>query len=76
LAAVLIASPPPVARKTFGSSVGASELSRCASASAGRLATSPKIEYVSSSLIWAATASAISARPCPTLAYQRLALPS
>ena len=44
--------------------------------SAGGVAVLPKIDHASSFFICAATASAISARPCPTLQYQRLADPS
>jgi hypothetical protein len=65
-----------VVRNTRASSIGARSLRRSARASAGSLATLPKMEYASISFIWAAAASAISWRPWPTLAYQRLALAS
>ena len=43
-AAVSIASPPPEARKTFASSIGACAASRAASAFAGGLEKSPNVE--------------------------------
>jgi hypothetical protein len=76
LAAVSIASPPPEARNTRASSTGASAASRSASSPAGRLPKSPNVEYASSLRICAATASAISPRPWPMFAYQRLAVAS
>ena len=50
--------------------------SRSQSSIAGRFDQSPKVAYASSVVIWRATASAISARPWPTWAYQRLDEPS
>ena len=44
LAAVSMASPPPEARNTFASSIGAWAASRAASALAGGLEKSPKVE--------------------------------
>jgi hypothetical protein len=41
---VSIASPPPVVKKIFASSIGATDASLSASSSAGRFAMSPKIE--------------------------------
>ena len=76
LAAVSIASPPPEARKTFASSIGASAARRAASSFDGALAKSPNVEYAGSRSICAATARVTSGRPWPRLAYQRLAVPS
>ena len=75
-AAVSIASPPPLARKIFASGIGASPESRRVSSCTGRLTKSVNVWYVASSRIWAATASAISVRPCPTLTHHRLAVAS
>ena len=74
--AVSIESEPPLVRKTFESATGASEATRDASASAGRFVRSPKVEYAGSARICAAAASAISARPQPTLQYQSEAVAS
>jgi hypothetical protein len=76
LAAVSIASPPPLARNTFAPGTGASAERRRVSSTAGRFAKSPNVWYVASSRICAATASAISCRPCPTLTHHRLAVAS
>ena len=67
------ASPPPLVRKIFGLSTGTIAARRSASSSAGRVAYSWNDEYAASVRIWAAAASAISARPCPTLQYQSAA---
>ena len=74
--AVSIESEPPLVRNTFESGTGAYEATRSASAATGGFVTSANVEYDSSCRICAATASAISARPCPTWQYQRLAVAS
>src|SRR5205085_2665382 len=75
LAAVSIPSPPPDPRK-IRAGIGARSASACASSSAGRLAKSPKTEYASRRVSCSATAAPISGLPCPTFAYQRLAVAS
>jgi hypothetical protein len=76
LAAVSMASPPPEPRNTRASSMGAWAASRAHSSLAGWLPKSPKVEYASILRICADTASAISGRACPRLAYQSDAVAS
>ena len=70
------ASEPEPAKKTRASGVDVSDTMRSASCSAGALVNGSKHEYVSIVRICSATASAISARPWPTLQYHRLAIAS
>ena len=71
LPAVSIESePPPEVRKTFAASTGESAATRVASSSAGGFVKGPKVWYAASSRICWAAASAISARPWPTLQNQ------
>ena len=74
--AVSTASEPPLVRNTRLPGTGARAASRCARASAGALVKRSKQWKVSSRLICAATASATSVRPCPTLQCHRLAMAS
>ena len=71
LNAVSTASEPPEVRKTRASGIGASPTNRVANSSARGLVKRSKVWNTSRRRIWAATASAISGLPCPTLQYQR-----
>ena len=66
----------PRAEEDAGSAIGASPATRPASSSAGTFAMSPKMWWAASVLSCVATASAISARPCPTFANQSPAVAS
>ena len=74
--AVSTDSEPEPVRKTRASSIGASVRSRAANRSLGSFVNGSKQWYAARVRIWAAAASAISLRPWPTLAYQRLPMPS
>jgi hypothetical protein len=63
LVAVSIESEPPLVRKIFEPSTGASEATRSASSIAGRLERLPNVEYAGSCISWPWAAAAISSRP-------------
>ena len=76
LAAVSIASEPPLTKNTLASSIGAMAATRSASRSAWSLVIRPNVWNVSSRRICAAAASARRARPWPMLAYHSAAVAS